>query len=105
MENIHDNVILTLKVVIPVFVILGSGTLFIAYRWYWATPPPENEVINNMQLDIINNNRFISDLPYDLLNLWCHLDPIVQTLIFNIICSLAIFFYLNEIFISFIILF
>ena len=90
MENIHDNVILTLKVVIPVAVLIGTPALFIAIRWYcWPCVEPDTLPVHEAERVIQNSSILTEETIFDMLHFYFSLNPIIQILI---LCLITLIF-------------
>lgn len=82
MENIHDNVILTLKVVIPVAVLIGTPALYIAIKVYLCSPAPEPALPIHQAGEVIQNSSILDEgLLNDILMFFIHLNPVIQIFI------------------------
>lgn len=90
MENIHDNLILTLAVVIPLGVLIVSPALFITIKWYcWPGVETETLPLHEVQRVIQNSSILSEDTLFDMLHLYLNLNPIKQIFI---LCLLILFF-------------
>ena len=61
MENIHENIILTLKVVILLPVFIAAPALYILIKWYCIHPIDEETLPINEAQGIIQNSSILSE--------------------------------------------